>query len=548
MAKDSAARYKDMPLKMVGGTRFGRYPKVSSEATWNMIISDGFMVPFAGYKNVITIDEAGTGRAIYSSLKDNRMFAIIDRSLYIINPTLTYTIANGSLSTILGNNCFIAENNAGTILISDMEYLYTYNQSTNVLAQIPNIKSIISKPGYITFQNGRFIVPDTSTNLWYISNLNGTPVDNPVNTLVFSAASQFQGALQTKPDTCQACLRFPGKGNLLLVMGNIVTEQWQDIGAQLFPYQRTAYSNIDYGCLNPASIDQNEDIACWVAGNEKSGAFIMYTDGNGVKRISNDGIDFQLANLKDPTNVYGYLFRQDGHLIYVATWPTDNLSYAYDFNTQEFSTLSNEQMGAYIAKDVVYFNGSYYFVSTIDGNIYQMGSNLYTYDYGDNNVFEIPRIRIPPPIRMPDQSRFITGYAGFTIEQGQFIYDQRNTTAMLATENINPITTQGGQPYLVPYTQPNPPNNDQYSLRGSQQYIGLGYNFIKNVPRIDLCLSKDGGVNYGNNVSIEMRPLGVRQNRLMYWRFGASNELYMQYRFYGFNRFTFTDGICGVYQ
>ena len=104
-------------------------------------------------------------------------------------------------------------------------------------------------------------------------------------------------------------------------MGNIVTEQWQDIGAQLFPYQRTAYSNIDYGCLNPASIDENEDIACWVAGNEKSGPFIMFTDGNGVKRISNDGIDYQLANLTDPTNVYGYLFRQDGHLIYVATWP-----------------------------------------------------------------------------------------------------------------------------------------------------------------------------------------------------------------------------------
>lgn len=539
MAKDSARRYKDLPLKMVGGTRFGRYPKISQEQTWNMIISDGFMTPFAGYKNVLSISPKGQGRGIYASTKNNRMFAVIDANVYIITPSLNYMVASGTLATTSGNNVFIAENNNGVVLFSDYEYLYTYTYATNTLAQISDIKSIITSPGYITFQNGRFIVPDTSTNLWYISNVGGTR---------FQATSQFQGALQTKPDTCQACVRFPGKGNLILILGNVVTEQWQDIGAQLFPYQRTQYSNIDYGCINPASIDQNENIVCWVAGNEKSGPFILFTDGNNIKRISNDGIDFQLANLTDPTNVYGYLFRQDGHLIYVATWPTDNISYAYDFNTQEFSTLSSEQMGAYIAKDVCYFDGNYYFVSIIDGNLYQMGSDLYTYDYGNGNLFEIPRIRIPPPIRLPDQSRFITGYAGFTIEQGQFSFDHRKTISLIGTEKIYPITTQGGQPYLKSISQPNPPNNTQYNLNGSSQYLGLGFNFRQNIPRIDLSLSKDGGVNYGSDVSIPMHPQGKRQNRLIWWRLGSANDLYLQYKFYGMNRFTFTDGICGIYQ
>lgn len=541
MAKDSAARYKDLPLKMVGGTHFGRYSKISQEQTWNMIVSDEWLVPFAGYKNVITIDPAGQGRAIYSSTLQNKLYVVIDNSLYIISPSLDYIVANGKLATTSQTNCFISENNAGTILISDFEFLYTYNTVSNVLVQIPGIQGVIARPGYITFQNGRFIVPDSATNFWYISNVNGTPVGG-MNPVAFSATSQFQGALQTKPDKCQACIRFPGKGNLLLVMGSTVTEQWQDIGAQLFPYQRTAYSNIDYGCLNPASIDENEDIACWVAGNEKSGAFIMFTDGNGVKRISNDGIDFKLANIKDPTNVYGFLFRQDGHLIYVATWPTDNISYSYDFNSKEFSTLGSEKMGAYIAKDVVYFNGNYYFVSIIDGNLYQMSSNLYTYDYGNGNVFEIPRIRIPPPIRLPDQSRFIAGYTGFTIEQGYFSYDQRNTRAMIADERYNPITTQGGQPYLVPL------GGNQYLLSGSSQYAGLGYNFRNSVPRIDLSLSKDGGVNFGNDVPISMRAQGKRQNRVMWWRLGSANDLMLQFKFYGMDRFVLTDGICGVYQ
>jgi len=541
MAKDSASRYKDMPLKMVGGTHFGRYSKISNEQTFNMIISDNWNVPFAGYRMVIQIDPLGQGRAIASSTLQNKMFSVIDSNFYSINSFLGYNQAVGMLATSAVDNCFISENNASTILVSDTEYLYTYNSTTNVLTQIPGIKSVINNPGYITFQNGRFIVPDLATNNWYISNVNGTPVGG-MNPVAFSRTSQFQGALQTKPDTCQACVRFPGKGNLLLVMGNIVTEQWQDVGAQLFSYQRTAYSNIDYGCLNSASIDQNEDIVCWVAGNEKSGPFIAYSDGGSIKRISNDGIDFKLANLKDPTNVYGYLFRQDGHLIYAAVWPTDAISYGYDFNSQEFVTLSSEKMGAYIAKDVVYFNGNYYFVSIIDGNIYQMSSNLYTYDYGNGNIAEIPRIRIPPPIRMPDQSRFVAGYAGFTIEQGQFDYDYRDTTSILADQGNNPITSQGGQPYLVPTS------GNNYSLRGAQQYIGNGYNFRNNVPRVDLSLSKDGAVNFGNNVSLNMRPQGKRQNRMMWWRLGAANDLSLQYRFWGFDRFVMTDGIVSYYQ
>lgn len=516
MAKDSAERYQDIPLKMVGGTHFGRYSKISQEQTYNLIRSDGFMTPFAGYKNRITIDPIGKGRAIFSSTKNKKMFAVINSKVYVITPSLNYFSANGNLATTAGTDCFIEENNNGDVLFSDYEYLYVYSYSTNVLTQLTSTKSIINNPGRITFQNGRFIVPDVSTNLWYISGVNNT---------IFQATSQFQGALQTKPDTCQASIRFPGKGNLILIMGNTVTEQWQDVGAQLFPYQRTQYSNIDYGCVNPASIAENENIVCWVAGNEKSGAFILFTDGGDIKRISNDGIDYKLANLKNPSNVYGYLFRQDGHLIYVATWPDDNISYAYDFNNSEFYTLSSEQMGAYIAKNVCYFNGNYYFISILDGNIYQMSSNFYTYDYGDGKIFEVPRIRIPPTIRMPDQSRFVTGYMGFTIEQGQFDYDYRDTRSILSSEKNNPIVTEG-----------------------NKKYIGNGYNFRNNVPRVDLSLSKDGGVNFGNVVSLNMRPQGKRKNRLMWWRLGAANDLTAQFRFYGFNRFVLTDGIAGCYQ
>ena len=170
----------------------------------------------------------------------------------------------------------------------------------------------------------------------------------------------------------------------------------------------------------------------------------------------------------------------------------------------------------------------------VDGNIYQMSSNIYSYSYSNNPLssisnlnYEIPRIRIPPPFYLPDQSRFVVGYSGFTIEQGQFDYDYRDTTFILGTQCSNAIGTQAIDP---------------------QQAIGGGYNYRRNVPRIDLSLSKDGGINFGSDVSILMRPQGIRQNRVMWRRLGQSNYLMQQYKFYGFGRFVITDGIFGVRQ
>lgn len=512
MAKPGAPqRYQDIPLEIVGSTKFGRYPKMSSEQTYNMLVSDGWLVPFAGYKKVVTINPTGQGRGIYSSAKLNKMFAVIDDVLWIFEPNLTHVSASAHLTTSIGD-VFISENNNGQVAISDEVHIYIYDNAAGTLTQA----TIDFTPGYLTFQDGRFISPDRASNQWRLSDLN--------QGLTWPADSQHIGSIQTKPDRAVACIRFPGRGNLILVFGKTVAEQWYDVGAQLFPYQRSQSTNIDYGCINPATIAESENVVCWIAANEKSGPVIMYTNGGEIKHISNDGIDFKLAQLKFPANCYGFMFKQDGHLFYVVSWPQDNLSYAFDFNAQAFYTLCDENMDVFTAKKVAFFNDQYYFVSLDDGNIYQLSSKLVDYDYGEGRVFEIPRIRIPKSIQMPDQSRFVAGYCGFTVEQGQFDYPDVNTLFDLTTQDGASLTTQNGT------------------------IIGGGEDFTNNVARIDMSVSKDGGVNWGSNVQINMRPLGVRQNKVIWWRLGAANDLVPQFRFWGFGRFVATNGIIGVYQ
>lgn len=488
MSKLSSPISKDVPLKMVGSTVFGRYPKISVEQTYNMIISDNFLVPYAGYKNINSVTGNGVGRGIYASSQFNHLVFVIGDGVYLADNNLSVShIATIPTST---GDVFISENEGAEIAITDKTNLYIYNYADSTFTtKTPD--DLGFRPGYLDFQNGYLIAPvvpssqpPTEAARWRLS--------APNDATSWPADSNNVGSFQTKPDEPQACIRFPGRGNQLLVMGRTVTEPWFDTGGQLFPYTRSNSYNIDYGCLNAATIDRLDSLVVWLGANERAGPVIMYTTGGDTKHISTDGINFQLAQLTNPTNSFGFLFIQDGHLIYQFTFPDDNLSYAYDFNTQKFFTICDENMDYHIAKKVVYFpaTNSYYFVSAKDGNLYEFNTEYTNYDYGDGNVKEIPRIRVTPTFRLPDDTAFITQNAQFIIEQG---YDSRDA-------------------------------------------------------RVDLSISNNGGVTFSSYVGMEMNQLGVYRNRFSYWNLGRANEITQQFRFWGFGRFVVSDGTMGVYQ
>ena len=73
--------FQQLPINIVGSSVFGRYPKVSAEYTYNMFVSDNFLVPYAGYQIVVPSTAlasasgqyALTGRGIYSSTKLDKL-------------------------------------------------------------------------------------------------------------------------------------------------------------------------------------------------------------------------------------------------------------------------------------------------------------------------------------------------------------------------------------------------------------------------------------------------------------------------------------------
>lgn len=539
MSTQAQSNVQPMPLGLVGSTKFGRYPKITTEETYNFIISDGALVPYAGFAAQIQLSNTGTGRAVYASTAANFTIAVVGNGVYIIYPLLNFQLV-GNLQTTIGN-VFIAENNNKEIAITDLSNIYVYNWGTQTFSVSTTgtpamgqfvIPSNLTHPGYITFQDGRLIVAGNGTTNWFLSALN--------QATVWTGNGTYIGALQTKTDFVQAPVRMPGRGNYLFVFGSTVGESWVDQGFVLFPYNKSTSFNLDYGCLNAATIAYNENYICWISQNEKSGPALMVTDGGSIKRISTDGIDFRLSNLTNPQDCYGFFFRQDGHLIYQFAFPTDNLSYAYDFNTEKFFTVSDENLNYHPARQVVFFGDVYYFVSNNDGNFYEFDTSItdFTYSLPTSDlphIKEIPRIRITPPLRLPNEVSFVTRNVRFTIENGK----PNNITQLPVPQPIprSVITTESGAIITT---------EDGYAIQ-TTNFMGV-LNFPVSESGVDLAISNDGGLTFGNTWRLNMNKSAKGKSLFIYRQLGRANDRSFMFKFWGFQRFVALEGEAEIYK
>ena len=475
---------KVLPLRMVGSCVFGRYPKISLEKTFNMIVSDDWLVPYAGYKlaQEIKVTTKG-GRDAFNSVRWGKLILVFDNEVYSVDKGLV-VVRIAKIETSSGE-VFITENDNNKIGICDKKNIYIYNYSTSAFTTL-NKHTLGFIPSSLEFQNGYLIATVLNKPEWQLSEIN--------NALQWPGL--LVGEFQTKPDNAIATIKIPGRGNQLLVFGRTVTELWTNVKLQLFPYQKSTAFNIDYGVLNTATIAAGENFVIWLGSNEKSGPVIMYTEGGDIKTISNDGINFELANIQYPDQSAGFLFKQDGHLFYQLTFynKADAITYAYDFLTKRFYLLTNYCTSFHIAKKVVFFNNKYYFISFSDGKLYEMSSTITNYDGK-----LIPRIRITPSLSLPDRSGFILNNQSFPIEQGY---------GDISTDSLGKVRPQF----------------------------------------IDQTISKDGGMSFGAPQRILLNSLAERKNRINFWGLGFANEAISQFRFSGDTRFVIGNGTSEVYQ
>jgi hypothetical protein len=498
-----------LPVKVVGSSTFGRYAKISSELTINMFISDDWLIRTAGYQKVLDLPGfQTTGRGIFSSYRGNLLIVVAGANVYRLNAPAMIPVLVGTLASDTGD-VFMDENLNSQICIVDGIHAYIYNYSNLTPAVVKQTTPGFT-PNYVAYHNTFFLFGNGQTtpngSAWY-----AYQYDTPT-TIVVATPGQF--ALQTKPDYAIAVVRIPGQSSNVMVFGTTVCEIWSQVGG-LQNYRRNSTLSIDYGCLSPSTIATSDKLIMWLAVNESDSTVLMIFSENGSQAVSTDGIDYQLSKIKYPQQSTAMFYRQDGHLFYQLTFynPADNLTILYDSSTTKFFNLSDAFLNYHPAREFAFFNYKLYFVSINNAGLYQSSTDFTTYNENNLDIdtpdptleFEIPSLRICDTVRADDSSQFRANTFSFTLEQGQ---DPNVSGPELAAATV----------YQPAYQ-----------------------------PRIDLTVSRDGGITWSNAVGRTLNPLGIRQNILNWDNMGMANSLTLKLRFWGLSSFVVYNGFVEVF-
>ena len=563
MATRNTPDAQQIPINVVGSSKFGRYPKISLEKTYNMFESDGWLVDFPAYAKILEMLSSGReGRALYRSFRGNFLIGVVDSNVYRVNRGLTSPILIGALNSSTGE-VYIDENLIEQLCLVDglHAYIYHYSEPPNLTIQMNGpLGTGDLIPNYVTYHNSFFLFGNanktTQGAAWYVYKENEA---NLHQILLHDVL-----ALQTKPDRALAVKRIPGQSANVLVLGGSVCEihtQTGGISSTGVPitYQRNSSFSSDYGCLAVSTIAESDTHICWLGINEGNAPSIMMFTGNTVERISTDGIDYLLDSLFHPELSTAMMYRVDGHLFYHLTFYyiaedrpdlSDNLSLIYDIDNKKFFHISDQNLDFHPARQIVYFDNELYFISIRNGAIYRFSTDLTfinedipdnidspngIFETDPNLKYEMQRIRIPASIKFPTSTPFTANQFVFTLEQGcDNIEGIQECLILMITENDIRMFSEFGGPgnygiQLVP------------ERHGQEDCESTPYQ-----PRIDLALSRDGAVTFGNYVARYLNPLGYRKNILRWNKMGSANDLTLKIRFWSLGRFVSNDGLLDV--
>ncbi len=536
---------QDVPVRIVGSSVFGAYPTVSVERTYNMYITnsgDGeeeWLANFPGYRGVLNLIAGGAeGRGAFHSVRGRFLLAIAGADVFKIELFSAVPTLLGTISTSTGEVSF-DENLSSQICFVDgnAAYIYNYLEAPFAFggADYINVPADTHfTPNYVTYHNTYVIIGNALTtnfgSQWVIFESGATT--GLVNAYKLNWVQTL--ALQTKPDFAKAAIRIPGRGNNIMVFGSTVAEIWSNVGGRLV-YQRNAGVNIDYGVASVATIAANDEFVAWLGINEKSSPSIMVSNGGAALRISSDGIDRLLETVQFPASSTAILYRQAGHVFYILTFfdPLDNFTIMYDFTTKKFFDLTDWDFTYFPARQTVYFDNKNYFISIKDGSIYEINIDITSYDILDDTdsisftSYDIPRVRITNTHRIANRpEKYKVKLFTFVIESGTTLeaYDEQVCFGYILMEDSDDIIyTEDDLPLLVE-----------------------GGYCTTNKPRVDLTISKNGGITFSNAVSYTLKSTGHYKNQPRWNNLGYAQQITYQLRFWGKGRFVVKNGTMEI--
>lgn len=117
-------------------------------------------------------------------------------------------------------------------------------------------------------------------------------------------------------------------------IGERTSEVWFNSGGSNFSFSRIPGVGPQIGCAAKHSIARCGPQLCWLGRNEQGQNIVVVTSQYSWERISTHAIDHEIAQYPVVSDAIGYGYEEDGHLFYMLTFPTADVTWVFDFTSQ----------------------------------------------------------------------------------------------------------------------------------------------------------------------------------------------------------------------
>jgi hypothetical protein len=342
-------------------------------------VSPFFLTRTPGCKNLLGTGYVKDGRGGYA-YRGNLLVVVGNRVYQIDTGALTIT-QRGTIDTSTGPIMF-AENPDQVMFIDDTEG-YVFTKATGAVAKITDLD--FPTPKAVAWKDGYGVVVAADTGKFFVSAINDF---TDWDTLDFTTA-------EFEPDNLISCAV---GSDSLLAFGEKTTQVYYNSGNATFPFDNRAGANFNVGCGATYSAASQFGFVFWL---DDTGQVRML-NGYTPAVVSTPQIDYRISRLSTFADAIGHIYKQEGHVFYVITFPTDKLTLCYDIVTGQWHERTSypgdgRYRAAWIAQDgEKVFAGDYG-----NGRIYLLDSETYTDDgqpirwffttqaqHGDNNMIQ----------------------------------------------------------------------------------------------------------------------------------------------------------------
>jgi len=489
--------YYNVQMTYVSGPVATTYPSATIVVSGGAVSSVSITSPGLGFTNTGTVLSApstsigGTGSGFTVSVATLTSTGAVT--------SLTQT-SPGQYTSLPNNPASTSTNGTGTGLTLNLTFgsgsggtgNYVLNNSQTVASQtmfglnfsiIPSSDGAFQGANTVDTVDNYFVYNDPNSQQWAASNIL-SPI---TSALSFSSKDG-------SPDNLVSLIVDHRE---VYLMGEKSSEVWVDVGTFPFPFQRIPGTSTQHGIAAQFSLSRVGNSFAYVSRNNRGQAQIMQMNGYIPQRISTHAVENTLVD-QYVDDAIAWTYQLEGHEVYVVSFPTIDLTWAYDATTNMWHKWlwvdNNNVYHRHRGNCSTVFQGLVYVGDWQNGILYQLDSNNYT-----DNGQEIRRLRRAPHLVTDLQRQYLEEFQ-IQFQPGVGLNGLSKTTYS-STSAVAGLAIAGR------------------AIAGTSSLETVGAN-----PQAMLRWSNDGGSTWSNEHWTSIGQIGKYKNRAIWRRLGWSRD------------------------